>query len=75
MEKIKRKFDVLIEQNKTEEGSRLFNCDKIELIGNEIFIYKGKELIYKIWLKSDKWESYKDVKEAMKDVGISIIRF
>ena len=74
MEVIKGKFDVLIEQKNTEERSRLFNCDKIELSGNEILIYRRKELIYKVWLKYDKWENYKSLKEAMEDVGISIIK-
>lgn len=42
---------------------------------NEIFIYKGKELIYKIWLKMDKLKEYRDVKETMKDVGMRLIKW
>jgi len=75
MNTIKGNFDVLIEQKNTDSASRLFNCNSIKLDGNEIFIYRGKDLLYKVWLKMDKWEHYKSVEEAMKDVGISIIKF
>ena len=61
-------YDVLIKQKNTQEPSRLFNCTKVELVGNEIMVYKKKELVFKVWLKKD----YKDIEEALKDVGIEI---
>jgi hypothetical protein len=73
--KITGRFDVLINQRNTEESSRLFDCDKMELAGNHIMIYKKNNLVFKVWLKYDKWESYENLEEAMMDVGIRIYKF
>ncbi|MBA7491769.1 hypothetical protein ES702_02317 [subsurface metagenome] len=51
----------------------LVRANKIELSGNHLLFYLDKELIFKVWLKLDKWENYKDINEALKDVGIEII--
>lgn len=75
MNTIKGNFDVLIKQRNTQESSRLFDCDKIEFNGNHIYIYKKDKLIFKIWLKEDKWRNYKNINEAMNDVGIKIYKF
>ena len=75
-------FDILIKHKNTEEASRLFDCDKIEyihdrkrdLFDHHLMFYKKRKLIFKVWLKYNKWENYKSLKEAMEDVGISIIK-
>jgi len=72
MKKLENKFDVLIEQKNTAEPSRLFGCDKIEVVDNHIFIYQKTKLIYKVWLKRN---DYKELEEATKDAGMTLYRF
>ncbi|HLC31700.1 MAG TPA: hypothetical protein VJK51_03455 [Candidatus Nanoarchaeia archaeon] len=85
---INGRFDVLIQQINVEEPSRLFNCNKIEYIhdrdgdffDHHLMFYRkeGKkyQLLFKVWLRnSPKDKKYKDIKEAMKDVGISLYRY
>ena len=50
------------------EEPHLLRADKVELVENHLMFYLKKELVFKVWLKKD----YKDVKEALKDVGISL---
>ena len=57
---------------KKSEQPHLLRANKVELSGNEIYFYLGKELIFKVWLKEDKWKNYKDINEALEDVGIKI---
>ena len=52
-------------KDKFEEPHCLW-ADKVELVNNHLMFRLKKELIFKVWLKKD----YKDVKEALKDVGI-----
>ena len=49
------------------EEPHLLRADKVELVNNHLMFYLKKELVFKVWLKKD----YKDVKEALKDVGIN----
>ncbi|MEI6731585.1 MAG: hypothetical protein WCK90_02795 [archaeon] len=71
MNKLEGRFDVLIEQKGTAQASRLFSCDKIELRENHIMVYRSGEFIYKVWLQR---EDYKDLNQAMKDVGMSTFK-
>ncbi|MCX6706713.1 MAG: hypothetical protein NT001_01070 [Candidatus Woesearchaeota archaeon] len=77
---IKRKRGFIGHKN-TEEQSRIF-CDRIEYVhdrgkfmGKPVFDHhlmfwnKGK-LIFKVWLKHNK--EYKNINEALKDVGIEV---
>ena len=57
---------------KKSEQPPLLRANKVEFSGNEIYFYLGKELIFKVWLKEDKWKNYKDINEALEDVGIKI---
>ena len=50
------------------EEPHLLRADKVELVENHLMFYLKKELVFKVWLK----KGYKDVKEALKDVGISL---
>ena len=54
-------------KNKFEEPHHLW-ADKVELVENHLMFYLKKELVFKVWLK----KGYKDVKEALKNVGISL---
>ncbi len=81
MNSIKGNFDVLIKHKNTEEASRIFNCNRIEYIADKkgehfdhhLMFYKGKDLIFKVWLRNQsKDKPYNDIKEAMDDVGIEI---
>jgi hypothetical protein len=69
---IKGNFDVLIKHRGMSESSRLFNASKIELLNNHLLVYRGKELIFKVWLQK---EGYVDVKKAMNDCDIKVIKF
>lgn len=75
MKTLTGRFDVLIKQQNTEQRSRLFDCTLIEFAGNHIMIYRRQKLVFKVWLKYNKWESYKTLKEAMDDVGIDVYEF
>ena len=68
-------FDLFIRHKNIEQFSRVFNCNKIEFIDNHLMVYKNNELIFKVWLKLYKFKKYKNLKEAMKDVGIDIYLF
>ncbi len=72
--------DGLLKHKGISEDSRIF-CDKIEYIYNKeefqgkdvldhhlMFYLKG-QLVFKVWLKNKK---YKEINEALKDVGISV---
>ena len=50
------------------EEPHLLRADKVELVENHLMFYLKKELVFKVWLK----KGYKDVREALKDVGISL---
>jgi hypothetical protein len=54
------------------EQPHLVRADKIELMNNHLMFYLGKELVFKVWLKEDRWEKYKNIKQAIKDVDIKI---
>ncbi|MBU0466655.1 MAG: hypothetical protein KJ718_02735 [Nanoarchaeota archaeon] len=55
------------------EQPYLLRATKVELMGNELYFCLKKELIFKIWLKEEKWRSYKNINEALKDVDIEVI--
>ena len=84
MKSLKGEFDILIKHKNTEEASRLFNCDRIEYIAHKkgdhfdhhLMFCRGKELIFKVWLRNEPHDiPYKNIKEAMKDVGIDVHSF
>jgi hypothetical protein len=84
MEVKKGKFDVLIEHKNIEEPSRLFDCDRIEYLSHKVgehfdhhlMFFRGNKLIYKVWLRNKPEDKpYKNIEEAMKDVGISLYEF
>jgi len=58
---------------KKYEQPHLIRADKIEFINNHLMFYLGKILIFKVWLKEEKWRKYKNIKQVLKDVGIRII--
>lgn len=78
----KNGLNVLVEQKNIECKSRIF-CDKIEYMHNRgkfmnrpifdhhLMFWFGKDLVFKVWLLQNK--EYKDINEALKDVGIMII--
>ena len=81
---IQGKFDVLIKHKNTEEASRLFDCDKVEyiqdrkrgLFDHHLMFYRKGKLVFKVWLKnSSKDKEYKNIENALKDVGISLFMF
>ena len=53
------------------EEPHLLIATEVELVENHLMFRFKKELIFKVWLKKD----YKDVKEAMKDVGIRLFEY
>jgi hypothetical protein len=61
-------INVWIKHRNTTERS-LLSCDKIEYYDNHLMFYLKEDLIFKIWLKKDK---YKDINEAIKDVDILV---
>lgn len=72
-------LNVLINHKNIEMKSKIF-CDRIEYLHNKIkfggkpaldnhlMFWLGKELVFKVWLKQNK--EYKNINEALKDVGI-----
>lgn len=74
---------VRIKQPNTEQPSYLF-CDKIWYMhdhdqfprgsfDHHLMIYRGNKLIFKVWLPNEsKNDEFKDVKEALKSVGMEI---
>lgn len=48
----------------------LLRATKMEFVGNHLMFYLKKELIFKVWIKSDKYEKYKDIDEAMKEAEL-----
>ena len=71
-DEINGNFDVLIETKNTTESSRLFSCTKIKYYFNHIMIFNKKDLIFKVWLRRDKYDG---LKEAMQDVGMRLYIF
>ncbi|MFH1802814.1 MAG: hypothetical protein ABH864_05205 [archaeon] len=76
-------FDVLIKQQKTEEKSRLFACTKVEYLHDKkedffdhhLMFYKGKTLIFKVWLPNSKTDKpFKNVSEALESVGMGVLK-
>ena len=61
-----KQINVWIKHRNTTERS-LLTCDKIEYYENHLMFYLKNNLIFKIWLKKDK---YKNIQEAIKDVDI-----
>jgi len=61
------------DKNKFEEPF-LIIADKVEFNGNELHFSLHKELIFKVWLKLNEYKKYKNINEALKDVGINIIK-
>ena len=73
-----------IKQQNTEQSSYLF-CDKIEywhdkidskhFFDHHLMIWNNNNLIFKVWLPNEaKDKEFKDVKEALKSVGMEINR-
>lgn len=84
MKSLKGQFDILIKHQNTGEASRLFDCDRIgymadkegEYFDHHLMFYRGKKLIFKVWLRNEPEDKpYKNIKEAMKDVGIAVHSF
>lgn len=50
----------------------LLRANKIEFINNHLMFYLGKELVFKVWLKEDKLEKYKNINEVLRDVEVII---
>ena len=59
------------DKNKFEQP-HLLRADKVELTNNHLMFYLKEVIIFKVWLKEGRWESYKDIKEALKDSGIKL---
>ena len=78
--KIKNIYPVWIKGINTEQDN-LIVADSVEYINNKqgdffdhhlMFYWKGK-LVFKVWLKnSPKDNPYKNIKAALKDVGIRV---
>ncbi|MDO8563668.1 MAG: hypothetical protein Q7R87_01530 [Nanoarchaeota archaeon] len=69
---------ITIKQPNTEQDSYLFS-DKIEYMhdrdknyfDHHLMIYRNRKLIFKVWLPNGtKDKEFKDVKEALKSVGM-----
>lgn len=65
----------------TKQLSYLF-CDIIEYMhdrdgeyfDHHLMFYKNKKLIFKVWLRNNPEDKkYKNIKEAMKDVGVLVV--
>ena len=79
---LKNIHPVWIEGKNTEKGNpNLIVADSVEYIANKkgrffdhhLMFYKKKQLVFKVWLKnSPKDKPYKDIKHALKDVGIKV---
>ncbi len=63
------------------EQSHLLRADRIEYIADKkgeyfdhhLMFYLKKELTFKLWLKNESSDKpYKDIKEALKDIGIEL---
>ncbi|MDP2672985.1 MAG: hypothetical protein Q8O84_04185 [Nanoarchaeota archaeon] len=84
-DKIKSKEPMTIwirgyDKSKFEE-SHLLRADRIEYLHDKegecfdhhLFFYLKKELVFKVWLKNKpKDKEYKNIDEALKDVGIEV---
>lgn len=57
-----------IKHKHTTERS-LISCDKIEYFDNHLMFYFKNNLVFKVWLRKDK---YKDIQSALRDVDIVI---
>lgn len=64
-DKLKDIYPVWIEGKNTEQDN-LIVADEVEYINNHLMFYWKGGLVFKVWLKKD----YKDIKEALKDVGV-----
>ena len=60
-------FSAQIKHKNTTQHS-LISCDMVEYHFNHLFFYNKEQLAFKVWLKKD----YKNIKEALKDVGITV---
>ena len=76
----KEGLGVLVEQKGANEKSQIF-CDKIEYIHNKdgpifdhhLMFWNNGKLVFKIWLPNEeKDREFKDIYEALKNVGISV---
>ena len=55
-------------KGKNVEQDNLIVSDKVEYYANHLMFYLKNELVFKVWLKKD----YKNINEALKDVGIEV---
>jgi hypothetical protein len=67
----KGELAVFINTPNCTQPTRLFCCNKVELVGNHLFFYSQETLLLKVWLKDELVR----IDDALVRVGISVNDF